>query len=393
VTTPTCARLRAATTCTHRTPALSLAALALACLAALALAARADAFIYWADAGTHSIARASLDGTGVQQSFIAGVDRPTAVAVDRHYIYWADQTTESIGRANLDGTGVDRDFIQGTSVYPSAPYGNWPVTGLAVGEHLFWSVDGPSPDVGDPAYVGRADLDGGDVDLLWGQVGWSGHIHGVSVFNGRVFITTGTTGWELGYFTAFDTIKNLTGAVYRWTGGVTHGDSYVFWLCDEGLWRVYPLGFTPGQVATPAQVPGGDGALAEQDAYVYWADDTGSRIGRVKKDGSESTPDFLAAPVAPLGVAADGGKPATVVGLSAGRARRGERVTVTGRHFGKRRGAGSVRFGRAAAGRYLRWTDRRIVVVVPAKARPGRVKLAVRTRYGQSSPLQFTVER
>ena len=371
--------------------ASALAALALACLASLALVQPADAFIYWTDTGTHSIGRANLDGSGVQQSFITGIDRPTAVAVDNHYIYWADQTTETIGRARLDGTEVDPDFIQGTSVYPSAPYGNWPVTGLAVGDHLFWSVDSPSQDVGDPAYVGRADLDGSNVQLVWGQVGWSGHIHGVSVFNGRVFITTGTTGWELGYFTAFDTVVNLTGDMYKWMGGVTRGDSYVFWLCDEGLWRVYPLGFLPEQVATPAQVPGGDGALAEQDAYLYWADDTGTRIGRVKKDATSSDPDFLTAPVTPVGLAADGGKPATVTGLSARAGRRGALVTITGRHFGVRRGTGSVRFGRAAAGRYLRWSDQRIVVAVPNKAPLGRVKLAVRTEYGSAKAVWFTV--
>ena len=377
----------------HLRRALLPAVVALACVLSLALAPRAEAFVYWGDQGTHSIGRANLDGTGVQQSFISGIDRPTAVAVDKHYIYWADQTTETIGRANLDGTGVDPDFIQGTSVYPSVPFGNWPVTGLAVADHLFWSVDTPSSDVGDPAYVGRSALDGGNVDLLWGQVGWSGQIHGVSVFNSRVFITTGTTGWELGYFTAFDTIVNLTGAMYGWMGGVTHGDSYVFWLCDEGLWRVYPLGFIPEQVATPAQVPGGDGALAEQDAYVYWADDTGSRIGRVAKDGSESTPDFLTAPDTPVGVAADAGKPATVARLSARAGRRGELVTLTGRHFGMRRAVGTVRFGRAAAGRYLRWSDHRIVVAVPANAPLGRVKLSVWTKYGPSSPLTFTVKR
>jgi hypothetical protein len=68
-------------------------------------------------------------------------------------------------------------------------------------------------------------------------------------------------------------------------------------------------------------------------------------------------------------------------------------VTITGRNFGVRRGAGKVAFGRAAAGRYLRWSDRRIVVAVPKTARLGRVKLVVRTKYGLSRPLQFTVKR
>jgi virginiamycin B lyase len=381
------------TVVTYRTLVLSLAALALACLASLALAARAEAFVYWADPGTHSIGRANLDGTGVQQSFIAGIDRPTAVAVDNHYIYWADQTTETIGRANLDGTGADADFIPRTGLWHIAGYPNWPVTGLAVGEYIFWSVDSPSPDLGDPTFVGRAGPDGGNVQLPWGKIGSSVNVHGVEEFNSRVFVSAGSKVWGLQYFTAFDTLKNLTETTYGWMGGLTRGDSYIFWLCDEGLWRVYPLGFFPEQVAAADQVPGGDGALAKQDAYLYWADDTGSRIGRIGKDGSGSTPDFLTAPVTPLGVAADGGKPATVTGLSAKRARRGERVTITGRHFGKRRGPGVVRFGRALCGRYLSWSDHTIVVAVPAKSPLGRVKLVVRTKYGPTSPLAFTVNR
>ena len=379
--------------CDVRLPLVAGLLLALACLASLALAQRAEAFVYWADAGTHSIARANLDGTGVQQSFIPGIDRPTAVAVDNHYIYWADQTTETIGRANLDGTGVDPDFIPRTGFWHIPGYPNWPVTGLAIGDNLYWSVDSPSPDLGDPTFVGRANLDGDNVQVPWELVGSSVNVHGVEVFNGRVFVSAGSRAWGLEYFTAFDTLKSLTGSIYEWMGGLTRGDSYVFWLCDEGLWRIYPLGFFPEQVATADQVPGGDGALAEQDAYLYWADDAGSRIGRVKKDGTESTPDFLTAPDTPLGLAADGGKPATVTGVSVRKARRGALVIIRGRNFGCRRGAGTVRFGRASCGRYLSWSARSIVVRVPKAAPLGRVKLVVRTKYGPSRPVPFTVQR
>ena len=371
---------------------LLLAAVALVCLASLALAQRAEAFIYWADQGTHSIGRASLDGTGVNGSFIAGIDRPTAVAVDNHYIYWADQTTETIGRANLDGTGVDPDFIPRTGLWHIPGYPNWPVTGLAIGDNLYWSVDSPSPDLGDKTFVGRANLDGGNVQVPWEWVGSSVNVHGVEVFNGRVFVTAGSKAWGLFYFTAFDTLKNLTGATYGWMGGVTRGDSYVYWLCDAGLWRVYPLGFFPEQVAPAAQVPGGDGALAKQDAYVYWADDTGSRIGRINKDGSGSSPDFLTAPVTPSGVAADAGKPATVGRLSLTSGRRGTFVVVTGCNFGAR-ADGAVSFGGVASARYLWWSDSMIVAAVPDQAPLGRVPLVVRTKYGPSAPLDFTVNR
>jgi hypothetical protein len=93
------------------------------------------------------------------------------------------------------------------------------------------------------------------------------------------------------------------------------------------------------------------------------------------------------------GVETDGGQLATITGLSSLAGRLGALVTISGRHFGVRRGAGVVRFGRAACGRYLRWTDRRIVVAVPAKAQPGPGRLVVRTKYGRSGPLRFTVKR
>ena len=62
-----------------RRAALVLATLA---VATLALAARADAFVYWTDQATDTIARANLDGTGVNQSFITGAGAPDGVAVD-----------------------------------------------------------------------------------------------------------------------------------------------------------------------------------------------------------------------------------------------------------------------------------------------------------------------
>jgi hypothetical protein len=67
--------------------------------------------LYWANIGTNTIGRASLDGTGADQGFISGAATPAGVAVDAGHVYWANDGTNTIGRANLDGTGADQIFI------------------------------------------------------------------------------------------------------------------------------------------------------------------------------------------------------------------------------------------------------------------------------------------
>jgi hypothetical protein len=87
----------------------------------LTLATRAEAFVYWGAFKVEGgetiarIARANLNGTGVDQRFITGGD-PESVAVDAEHIYWTNypkgnEGTSTIGRANLDGAGVDQSFI------------------------------------------------------------------------------------------------------------------------------------------------------------------------------------------------------------------------------------------------------------------------------------------
>jgi hypothetical protein len=70
--------------------------------------------IYWTDdqdaPNSSTIGRANLDGYGVDQSFIAGLNAPKGVAVDGQHIYWTS-LDGTIGRANLDGSGADGSFV------------------------------------------------------------------------------------------------------------------------------------------------------------------------------------------------------------------------------------------------------------------------------------------
>ena len=83
---------------------------------------------------TDTIGRANLDGTGVNQSFIATAGAPPGAAVDRGHIYWVNYIASgTIGRANLDGTGVDQSFIIGAG----GP------CGVAVDSaHIYWANEG-----------------------------------------------------------------------------------------------------------------------------------------------------------------------------------------------------------------------------------------------------------
>ena len=103
------------------------------------------AHVYWTSAGTDTIGRANLDGTGVNQSFIAGASEPVGVAVDGAHVYWANFDTDTIGRANLDGTGVNQSFIAGAS----------DPRGVAVdAAHIYWGGSA----------IGRANVDGTGAD-------------------------------------------------------------------------------------------------------------------------------------------------------------------------------------------------------------------------------------
>src|SRR5262245_12750513 len=80
-----------------------LTALLLAALlaASLALAFRADAFVYWANDGSDTIGRATLNGTAANQGFVVGANNPGGVAVDAAHLYWTNEGAHTIGRANL----------------------------------------------------------------------------------------------------------------------------------------------------------------------------------------------------------------------------------------------------------------------------------------------------
>jgi hypothetical protein len=73
--------------------------------------------------------------------------------------------------------------------------------------------------------------------------------------------------------------------------------------------------------------------------------------------------------------------------------RRGSTVTILGTNFGKTQGTSRVKFGSAACGTYLTWTNTRIRCRVPTRAKLGSVKVIVVTRSGASNAEAFRIKR
>jgi virginiamycin B lyase len=129
--------------------------------------------VYWSNIGADTIGRANLDGTGVNQSFISGGIGLASVAVDSNHIYWANYLADTIGRANLDGTGVNQSFIStGTNSNPH---------GLAVdGNHIYWGNFSTHT-------IGRANLDGTGVNPSFISTDSNTNPTGVAVDSGHIY--------------------------------------------------------------------------------------------------------------------------------------------------------------------------------------------------------------
>jgi len=184
--------------------------------ASLLLVASASAYVYWADGQNGRIGRANNDGTDVEPNFIPGTGAlPTGVAVDASHVYWVNQNGNSIGRANLDGSGANNSFIAGvtkpnwiavnaTSIFWSTvggQIGKAKIDGSAVQKelisaipepcgvaldsgHVYWTDIGS---LGNPAYIGRAGLDGSNPERHFVTIPGSSFPCGLAVNSANLF--------------------------------------------------------------------------------------------------------------------------------------------------------------------------------------------------------------
>jgi virginiamycin B lyase len=227
---------------TRLTSALVAAAMAVA--VALALASPADAYVYWANDGGNTIGRANLDGTGANQSFIAGATDPAQMAVDGGHVYWANSTRDAIGRANLDGSSPNQTFI----TTASSTYG------VAVDSaHVYW-MNGTS--------IGRANLDGSSPN--------------------QSFITGANSPVQIAVDSA-----------------------HVYWAGQQG--NTIGRANLDGTGVNNNFITGVNGpvGVAVDGAHVYWTNSSGTAIGRANLDGTSANESFISGASAPTGVAVD----------------------------------------------------------------------------------------
>ncbi len=213
--------------------------------------------IYWADPKADAIGRANLDGTAPNPAFITGADNPQDVTVDSEHIYWTNagdekEETGTIGRANLDGTGASQSFITGATN----------PRGIDVdAAHIYWVNGGTET-------VARANLDGNAASVE------EEFLHGASG----------------------DVAASATKIYFSRTSGI---DGFIRWANLDGSGD-----------DTIVTVPGADkppAGLALDGSHLYWTNPGTGAIGRSNLDGTSPEQAFITGAEHPQGLATDAG--------------------------------------------------------------------------------------
>ncbi len=266
---------------------------AVACAVATVSASSAQAYVYWADG--NDIGRANLDGSGVNDAFIAGAGASTGVAVDGSHIYWGDGG--AIARANLDGSDPQQTFIT-TDTSPFA-------AAIATdGTYIYWVTDSSQH----PG-VYRASLNGtGATDLV--PSAGSG-LFSLAYADGTLYYGSGSAIYSVpaggGSPATFVTLTGIDGAdTPPLIGGIAAADGVLYWseATNSNLGTFGDIGSaTIGEPGTLEETfidklnePGG---VATDGTNVYWIDvgEAPNGIGRAAiATPTGAVDDFIANP-------------------------------------------------------------------------------------------------
>jgi len=235
------------------------------------------AAIYWH--ARDAIGSANLDGTGVNQSFVAPSSGGYDVAVDGNYVYWANGLT--IGRANRDGTGVDQSFITGAGNSNSGP--GAAITLDVDGNHIYWgtrqsinrtNLDGTGANQYlFETYGGGTDLLSLAVDETYIYYALQASVMGAASSLGRANLDG--TGRDNGFIP-------LGAAPF----GVAVDDNYLY-LAFGDISRANLDG-----TGLQSFITGGFDAAVYGD-HIYWANTIAGTIGRANLDGTDVNQNFI----------------------------------------------------------------------------------------------------
>lgn len=243
----------------------------------LASAPTASAYIIWTDPGSglqgggKTISQANLDGAS-PKPLTAGAGSPFGVVEVGNHVYWTNVDTNSIGRMNLDGSGFDANFIH------PAVTGGTPLGLASDGTYLYWSDANQN--------VGRAALNGTNVNLTCLPIGKSTSPAGLAISGGTIYVgVTNAIDYTALGCSASPVIHQLVPLVstsYPSLGMTVFNNTLYFTAYPVGGGTIDSLllnspGAVPTAVITGLNFPTG---VAVQGGYLYWADHLAGSIGR-----------------------------------------------------------------------------------------------------------------
>lgn len=245
---------------------------------------------------------------------LAGVIAPERVAASS-YLFWSNGSGPSgptVGRASLDGSGPNQTFASGIGG----------VVGSMVGgpNFAYWGTFPPY--VAGNTRIGRVDLGGIAPDPAWKAFGSSSQDRGDLAFYENAVYWLNADSRRVG--AAFPETGAHDGAVVEGTcqtplavgeectvpAGLAVDASGIYWANDGTIWRA-DLGGNRDATAWASTGASSVGGLALDSGHLYFSNPTAGAIGRVDKSSRVVTSSFVQGlPVGtrPMGIAIYDGK-------------------------------------------------------------------------------------
>lgn len=220
--------------------------------------------VYWTSDASSSIGRA--DSEGVNPSVVTGAS-PTGVAIGDH-LFWSN-FLGSIGTSSLSGSGVNNSLVTGGSAFRG---------GIAVnGQHIYWAD-------ADSNRIGRSGLDGSNVNLNF-ITGASNPV-GLAINGTHVFWSNNSAG-SIGRanLDGSGVNQNFVSGVVA-PRGVAASNDYVYWAATFSGSISRADAADGSSIQDPFISGVGAWGLGLTPAHVYWTNRSGGTIGRADLFGA-----------------------------------------------------------------------------------------------------------